>query len=162
MVTTTVEAIRDRILEVLEGETPRLLAGDRFVRYRNEADGDFVAWAEAFPTAALRRVQVRDTGEDEPPEVTGGGIAWRTVILEILVAYPQTGRAGEKNALDRDRVIEEDIDQIAHAVGRWGAGRFVAPAAEAAWEGSDETVAVGNGVDFLIIRQKMGFWATSP
>lgn len=163
MSTTTAEAIRDRILDVLEALVPRVLAGDRFIRYRNEHDGDFVAWAETYPTAALRRVQVRDTGDDEPPIVTGGDVELRRITIEIMVAYPQTARAGNANALGRDDVASSDQDLIEHAVGEWGAGRFVAPHPEASWERGDATVAVGNnGVDFLIIRQSMLFWRSMP
>lgn len=155
--TTTAEAIRDRILDVLEALTPRALSEYAFLRHQEDGDGDFVTWVETYPQSCLRRVHVRQVS-DEGPETTAGDVAWVRVMFEIAIAYPHSNAYGTDSGLDRDDVIEQDTDQIKHAVGEWGAGRFVSPYPEATWEGGDESVAIVNGADVLIIRQTMGFW----
>lgn len=156
--TTTAESIRDRIIEVIASLTPTMLVGDRFIEFRNEGEGDFVGWAETYVAGCLRRFQVRDTGDDAPAEVTDGVTELRMVTFEILVAYPQSSRFGQDEALERDDVIAEDLDQIEHAIGEFGRGRFVAPHPEAAWVDGSAITTTGNGVDMLVIQQTMVFW----
>jgi hypothetical protein len=157
---TTAEAIRDRLIAVIEGLTPVSLSGDKFRAYRNEGGADFQSWAEANPPGAFRRVQVRDTGEDESPEVSNTDCEERKVTFSILVAYPQTSRTGKGAALDRDDVIQQDRRSIDKAIGMIGRANLSHPYPDACWlkDGSDAPTRVeGNGVDFLEFRYQYLF-----
>lgn len=156
---TTVAQIRDRMIDVIEALTPTSLAGDKFRAYRNEGAADFRGWAEGNgKSAAWRRFQVRDIGDDAPPDISNQDYELRSVWFEIRVSYPQTHRAGRDAALDRDDVMAEDQHQIENAVGMRGRANFIAPNPIASWvEGSTERE-VGDGVDFLVIRQRMIFY----
>ncbi len=160
---TTSEAIRDRIIAVIEGLVPATDDHVRFRASRNEGDAEFRDWCEANPAATRRRFQVRDDGDDSPPEVTNGDIERRNVKFVILVCYPQTGRDGKDQALDRDDTLWADREQIEHAVGMWGRANFSPPYPDACWlaEGTDDaTRETGTACDFLRIAQAMTFVQT--
>jgi len=156
---TTAELIRDHIIELVEAITPTLLLGDKFERYLNEGDADFVTWCAAHPESVFRRFQVRDTGDDHPPDISNLDVESRLVTFEIRVAYPQTSRYGKNNALDRDDVMSADQHQIEHTVGLCGYANFTgASAPNAAWvEGATRRDQDG-GIDFLVITQTMRFY----
>lgn len=155
---TTADLIRDRMIDVIEQLVPTVLPGDAFVRSTNEGLADFIAECEANPSGALRRFQVRDTGDDPVPLVTNSDIDEAMVTFEIYVAYPQDERAGDKNALDRDTASSRDANAIKHAVGLWGRANFSPPYPDACWRGDvPRPRRIGKGVDFLIIRQTMSF-----
>ncbi len=160
MPTTTAEAIRDRRLDVVEAIVPNQLGGDKFRRYRNEGDGDFEAWCETNPPAAWRRFQIRDTGDDDPPEVTNLDVELRSTTYEVRVAYQQTSRAGRDAALDRDDVLEGDYVQIRAAIGETGRGNFAAPYPDACVDGLAISMERVNGtaVDFMVMRLTMSFY----
>ena len=94
----TAEAIRDRVYTLIEALTPTSLSSDKFRRYRNEADADFTEWSEANAAAALRRFQVRETGDDEPPLTSAVTEERVRLRLQVQIAYPQTHRYGSANA----------------------------------------------------------------
>lgn len=154
---STAESIRDRIIAVIEALTPESFAGDKFRRYRNEGAGRFEDWADDNPQAALRRFQVRDTGEDTPPAVSNTDIEQREVTFSILVAYPQNARAGKDQALDRDDLMSLDQHQIEKAVGMQGRANFTSPYPDACWLSGSTARTVGAACDFLEIRQVMTF-----
>jgi hypothetical protein len=120
----TAAAIRNRVIALLEAITPTSLAGTPFRGYRNEGDADFEAWAGKNPSAAFRRVQVRQVGEEDPPLVSHVTEERVRLKLEARIAYPQTHRYGDKNGLSRDDVIAEDWLKINRAVGIYGRGNF--------------------------------------
>jgi hypothetical protein len=155
---TTVESIRDRIIDVIAALTPTALSGDLFRPYRNEGAAEFMLAMESAPTGALRRVQVIDDGSDEPPEMSSGVEEERLVTFQVLVAYPQTGRYGAEQGLDRHDVMKQDQRQIEQAIGLHGRANFVNPYPDAGWRpgGGVERVS-GAGVDFLVITQRMAF-----
>jgi hypothetical protein len=150
---TTADAIRDRVISVIAGLAPTSIAGTKFRAYRNEGDADFTAWCERNPAQALRRFQVRDTGSDEPPEISNTDTELRTVVLEVLVAYPQNNRTGSRAALDRDDAATEDRRQIEAAIGMIGRANFAPPYPDACWrlEEWDVTRTEGAGIDFVAI-----------
>lgn len=158
MATTTAEAIRDRILTVIEAITPSSLSVDKFRRYRNERGADFVGWAEENQAAAFRRFQVRDDGSDAAPEVSDATTELRSISFTIIVAYPQTNRAGRDAALDRDDLMSADQHAIEHAVGLRGYANFAGAYPNASWTDGSVSREVGDGVDFLVIRQTMRFY----
>lgn len=157
MSTTTAEAIRDRILTVIEALTPSSLSADKFRRYRNEGGADFVSWCEANPAAAFRRVQVRSSGAVQSPAVSNTDVEEHVASFLVIVAYPQTSRSGRDAALDRDDLIDADAHSIDNAIGMRGTANFRTPYPDAWWsspgEGAEHvTVERGDGVDFLTMR----------
>ncbi len=152
--TTTPSAIRDRIYTVIEALTPGSLAGDKFHRYRNEGGANFEKWAEAHPTAARRRFQVRKHGTVPPADVSNCDVERRIVTFKVRVAYPQTSRDGDAGAMDRDDAIDHDQQAIEYAIGMCGRANFSssvdATYPDACWlPEQDMEVIAGDGVDFL-------------
>jgi hypothetical protein len=146
----TAEAIRDQILTLIEGITPTSLSGDKFRRYRNEGGADFEEWANRQPTAAFRRVQARQVGEDEPPTVSNTTTEEVKLTIQILVAYSQNARAGSTNALDRDDAINKDWKSINAKVGIYGRGNF-SSTNDCTPRGATMTMERGNGIDMMTI-----------
>lgn len=157
---TTEEEIRDYMIALIRGLTPRLLEHDRFEVYRDEEDADFVEWTEAHVQGSLRRFQVRSTGSIPPPDVTNTDVEALTVTFQILVAYPQTHRAGRDNARDRDDMMSADLHQIQQTVGLNGYRNFtgIGGNPDASWITGENSRVIGNGVDYLVIRQTMRFF----
>lgn len=161
--TTTAAAIRDRIVALIEALTPTSLVGDRFRESRNEGAAAFAAWCEGpGKAAAWRRFQVRSTGEFQSPVVSNTDVELHYVTFEVRVAYPQTHRAGRAAALDRDDVMREDQVLIESTIGLRGYANFASPHPVASWVEGSTTREVGEGVDFLVITQRMTFYAESP
>ncbi len=161
MSTTTAHAIRDRIQTVIEALTPGSDQRTRFVRYRNEGPADFLKWSAGNAAAALRRFQVRDDGNDEPPPVSNTDVEQRRMVVVIRVAYAQDSRAGHNNALDRDDLIQSDFEQINGAIGMYGKANFTAlsgfpDAVPLPYVG--KTVSRSKNVDILEIRQPYLFY----
>lgn len=162
MSTTTADAIRDRVIAVISALVPASLPSDRFRPYLNEGDGDFAAFAADNADASWRRFQVRDTGDYSPPAVSNTDVAEDIVTFAIAVAYPQTSRAGAKNALDRDTVMKQDQRLLEQAIGLGGGANFAGSFPNASWRGSKTARRVIAGVDMLVITQTMGFWQAAP
>jgi hypothetical protein len=155
---TTAEAIRARIITVIVDLTPASDAGVDFTPFRNELAANFRRWADQNAASAHRRFQVRDIGEDSPPDVSNTDVESRRVTYEIVIAYPQTHRWGADAALDRDDVMSQDQHQIEHAIGLTGRANFSGSYPDACWvEGSTERE-IGDACDFLVIRQTMMFY----
>jgi hypothetical protein len=155
---TTAEAIRDRIIAVIGGLTPKTIATDRFIAFRNERDGAFQAWAEANPTGCRRRFQVRQLRDRRAPDISNTDFEERMVTFRILVAYPQSHRDGPGAALDRDDALDSDMMQIEHAIGMCGRANLAPPYPDACWrlEGNGEPSRIaetieGAGVDIGVM-----------
>lgn len=151
---TTKAAIRDRIHALIEALTPEQLAGDKFRRFRNEGGARFIEWCEANTKAAWRRFQVREVGADDDPDFTNTDGEYRYVSFRLLVAYPQTHRAGRDAALDRDDLVELDWFQISQAIGLNGRGNFTSPNPDACPVlcRKEEQLVERDGVDFLDVE----------
>jgi len=159
MATTTPEAIRDRFITVIETLTPSRDSGTRFRAYRNEGGADFIAWAEAHPAGAQRRVQVRTSLASEAPLVSNTDVEEHRVTITVLVAYAQNARMGTGQALDRDDAMDADQFQIDYAVGMCGAANFSPPYADATWvDGSPASRIVGAACDFIQLEYTMTYW----
>lgn len=158
---TTEEAIRDRAIALIALIAPHINAGDAFNPFRNPRAADFYAEMEAAPASAVRRYQVRTSGNGGPPEVSNSDFEEMPVTLTILVAYPQIHRWGSDNALDRDDVIESDRKLIQKAIGIYGRANFSPPHPDACWRsGNYQTIRGGRGVDYLEIVQAMTYRGT--
>lgn len=155
----TAAEIRDRAIAVIRELQPLMHTGVAFVPYRHEQDGDLAAWAVERPTGALRRFSARDARTAGPGLVSTTDIEAKFVDLEVLVAYPHTGRLGPQNALDRDDTMRSDQRLIEHAIGVSGWANFSSPAAE--WVRGRTARAIATGVDFLVIRQTMRYRRTA-
>jgi hypothetical protein len=149
--TSTPSAIRDQVRTILSQVDPVSLTGTRFRDFRNEGKADFREWAEAHPTSALRRYQVRNIGNDEPPEVSNTVFETRRLTLEILIAYPQDNRAGRDNAMDRDDIIDEDWDYIDFNIGLCGRVNFYTTH-DCTPLGCTKEIERGTTCDFMVIR----------
>jgi hypothetical protein len=152
----TAESIRDRIYTLIEALTPVSLTADKFVRYRNEGAAEFDEWAEAKPNAALRRFQVREVGDDEPPETSSATEERVRVRFEVRIAYPQTSRYGAANGMDRDDVMNEDWKRINFAVGIYGRGNF-SGANDCTPLGAVKSREAGGKVDYLVVDCEMEY-----
>jgi hypothetical protein len=159
MATTTVAAVRDRIIAVVKGLTPVSDSALPFGPFNNELGATFRRWADSNAPAAHRRFQIRDTGRTRPPDISNILIQSRQVTFEFVGAYPQTHLWGGDNALDRDDVMRQDQEQIWHAVGPAGRENFTPSAyPDAFWRGGEVLDrAIGRACDFLIIRLTMEF-----
>jgi hypothetical protein len=155
---TTVDLIRDRIIALIHALVPTSLVRDRFRVYRDEAE-DFIAWAQATKAGALRRFQVVDTFDDAGAATSDTLVEERVATFEILVAYPQTARAGSEAGRDRVRMMREDQQQLENAVGLRGYGNFAGSYPNASWTEGTAAREVRDGVDVLVIRQTMRFYA---
>jgi hypothetical protein len=149
----TAESIRDRIYALLEALTPDSLADVRFRRYRNEDDADFPAWAERNAAACLRRFQVREIGDDEPPLVSNVQVEVIETEFEIRIAYPQTHRYGAANAMDRDDVMNQDWKRINFLIGIYGRGNF-SSSHDCTPLGAVKTRESGGKVDYLVVTAR--------
>lgn len=156
MALATAESIRDRIYALLEALTPTSLTTDKFRRYRNEDGADFEAWAEGKPTAALRRFQVRQVGDDGEPDVSNTTEEIVEIDLEITIAYPQTHRYGPANGMDRDDVRKQDWKQIKHAIGIDGRANF-SSSHDCTPLGAVETLERGGKIDYSVIRARFRY-----
>lgn len=156
--TTTEEAIRDHMIALIAALTPRALAGDRFIPYQHERNARFRSWAEGVKQGSFRKFSVRDVGTGRPPDITNCDVQAVWVDFLILVAYPQTSRAGGDAALDRDDVKRADQYQIEQAVGLSGYPNFAGASPNASWVDGSSEWEEGDGVDFLAIRQTMRFY----
>jgi hypothetical protein len=147
----TQEGIRDRVIALIEALVPSLLSSDRFRSARNEYGADFQSWADQNPAAAWRRFQVREVGDDAPPEVSSITEERVRLQLELVVAYPQGHRAGPRNAMDRDDAINADWKLINAAIGMYGRANF-SGAHDCTPLGATKTRDAGQKVDFLVVR----------
>jgi hypothetical protein len=160
MATTTIYALQNRIVSLIEALTPALHVTPKFRHALDEDGADFRTWATAQKAAALRRFQVRADGADQSPAVSDTMVENRMVIFETVIAYPQTLRAGKLGARDRDRMMVLDQHAIENAIGLRGYGNFTSsnPNASFVADGSSTTREEGDGVDFLVIVQAMRYF----
>lgn len=156
MSTATASAIRDRCRQLLGWIDPVSDTSVRFVDFRNEGKADFREWAEANPAAALRRFQIRNTGDDQPPEVSNTDLERRHLTLEIVISYPQTSRAGADNAMDRDDQIEEDWDAIDFNIGIASRANF-GDTNDCTPLGCTKEIERGDVCDFMVITAEFEF-----
>lgn len=156
MALATQEAIRDRVYALIEAISPSLLTPDKFRRVRNEAGADFAGWAEANPAAALRRFQVREVGEDLPPDVSNADLEAVEIQLSVSLAYPQSHRYGAANAMDRDDVMNADWKQINAAIGLYGRANF-SSSHDCTPLGASKARETGAKVDFLVVTARFRY-----
>ncbi len=109
--TTTLEAIRDRMISRIEALTPSLLAGTKLKKHK--AEEPFRAWAEKSPNSALRRFSILTIGDQEPPVTSDLFIEERNGAFEVLIAYPKRwGAYGAANQRDAEDFINADLALI--------------------------------------------------
>lgn len=157
--TTTAEAIRDRIISLIRALTPNQLTANKFDLFTDEREADIRAWAASVGQGSFRTFQVRETGQDNPPDISNMDVESRLVTFEITVCYPQTSRAGKNAARDRDDLITDDQHLIEHNVGMCGYANFTgASAPNAAWYSGETRRDREDGIDYLVITQTMRFY----
>jgi len=126
MATTTLEAIRDNMISVIEALTPVSSSGAKFRVDR--AVVDFGNWAEEHASSCFRRFAIKDAGGYELPECSDHQEERIRANLVVTVAYPRNqasivGRAANRDLYD---LIREDMHQIDGAIGhRMPAANYV-------------------------------------
>jgi len=124
--TTTVEAIRDQMIATIEGLSPLVFGGQKFLA--NRAVMRFEDWADTHPNACFRRFAVTDLGGYEPPEISDHIIEALRASIRVLVAYPAkaTAKWGADAERDMRDVMRLDMHQIDTAIGHRGGANYVA------------------------------------
>ena len=153
---TTADAIVERVLDIIEALTPDTVS-TRFRRYRDEGDGDFIAWCESNPESAFRRVQARHSGSVRVPEVSNGDFEERTTTVTVTIAYQNDARAGRDQTRSRDALIGLDLDQLEMAIGLYSRANFVAPNPEAYFRDWSSIRATHTACTFLIVEVTYAF-----
>ena len=151
----TAEAIRDRVYTLMEALA--VSGAPKLIRYRNEGGARFDDWAEKNPTACLRRFQVREVGDDAPPETTSASEEYIRLHLEIRIAYPQNHRVGPANAMDRDDMMNADWSLINSAIGIYGRANF-SGANDCTPFGATKTREQGAVVDAMVVSAVFGYF----
>jgi hypothetical protein len=162
--TTTAQAIRDRIITVVQGTVPTVYPVLPFAAYRDESGADFRRWARSHPQTCTRRFQARLISSVQASDVSNVDVEVRLATFDILVAYAKRWRAGA--SFDRDNTMASDQTLIEHTVGRNGYGNFNGAFPNASWLSPDasgsqtETLFERDDgkIDFLVIRQTMRFY----
>jgi hypothetical protein len=154
MATTTVAAIRDQMIGLVQALTPSSLSA---VKFRvDRAELDFREWAAANPASALRRFAITDVGSSEPAEVSNTDVEWRYVTFELVVAYADSGRYGRDYQRDELDVIEQDQHQIEDTIGLRGYGNVTD--ATFMRDGSETSREKLGAVTFLVVRERLGYY----
>ncbi len=150
--TATIEAIRDRVLTLIEGITPAQLTGNRFRRSLDEGAANLIEWAEENPQAAFRRFQVRDDGDDPGvTETSSMNVELRRATLIIGVAYPHDKRAGSGGGRDRDDCMDRDWRKIYNAIGPGNGQGSYSGANDCTVMSCSKYIDRGQACDFLIV-----------
>lgn len=156
MATTTAAAIRSRLAElVVAASRPDV----PFREHRYDQDGDFIAWAESHPDAALRRFSLRLEVKDADPFVMSVTEEWREAWMTLLIAYPRTNRFGALNALGLDDAIRADQRLLEATVGVRGNHNLAGLATVMPQPTEAISWAAGESCDFLLVSQRLGYWA---
>jgi hypothetical protein len=148
--------IRDRILTVLESQTPTVLSGNKFLRHRAERDGRFEDWIEKNPAAALRRIDCSEVGTDDTPDVSSMTEEAVLSDFEIRVAYPQSHRYGPDNARDRMDAVNKDWKLINYCVGLYGRASFSGANDCTVVSATKSNDTIG-AVDVLVVRLRIRY-----
>lgn len=158
MATTTADAIRDRMIAVIGQLAPSLATEDKFRAFKNEDEGDLVAFCEANPTGQVRRYQVIFGGFLGLPEVSNSDFEARQALFTATVCYPHTARYGAGQALDRHKVIERDEALLEKSIGLYGRANFTSPTyPDACCVGWSSRRVSGDACDYLVADVTMLF-----
>ena len=121
--TTTLAAIRDEQIALIQALTPTSLAATKLRVSLGELN--FREWAAAHPEASLRRFAIQDIWDYDIPEVHGGDMVFDPARVEVIVAYPKSPALyGSDNARDMRDIIREDASLIDYTIGAWGTGNY--------------------------------------
>ena len=156
MSTTTVAAIRDRMIALVRALVPTVESGTKFVPYREQLD--FRSWAEAHPDACLRRFSIATRGQVSPPEVTNTDVERVWVEMEAVVAYPVNSRFGERALASLHDVIASDLQQMEHRIGTNGYALYAASNPAATVLTLDTDRENGPVVMFGVLVLRVGFF----
>lgn len=161
MALATGDAIRDRVIALIEGLTPASPPATPLLRrYRNEGGADFVDWAQKNPAAAMRRFQARDDGRDPLPDVSNLDLEDAQLLLIISIAYPQNQRAGSDGALDRDDCARGDWKKINYAIGWAGRANF-SSGHDCTPLGCEMRIEQRTGIDLMVIEARFRFYRST-
>jgi hypothetical protein len=153
-VTATIATIRDRMAVLVTAIVPVVLAGNRLVQSRDEAD--FRTWCETNADAALRRFHIEGR-VGAPPEFSMVDLTLEHATFKLTLAYPKTNRYGAEAGRDRDDAIDSDWRQINVAIGIYGRGNF-SGANDCVPLASRQRIESGVACDFLVVEIDVDYW----
>lgn len=161
MPTTTAAAIRNAIVARIARLVP-VIEAERFIP--SQELSDFRDAAERNKTGCFRRYSVRFMGAVTPPLVSNTDVERVGDDIEVVVAYPTTGRFGAKALHALDDVIASDLRQIEHEVGSNG---FANLNTDLAMVGAATVLTVGQAredgpaVTFGVLRLRVEFYRSN-
>ena len=122
MATTTPGAIRDVLISLVVAATPDAHTQERFRAYDEDASGadDFRAWADANPTACLRRFSIMFRHDVEIPDVCDAVTGERVrQTFDLEIAWPNKSNR-YRDAKGMADVIAADMRKLRGTVGYAG------------------------------------------
>jgi hypothetical protein len=153
---TTLAAVRNRMIEIVRGATPANDNASKFVPYREQ--GDFRDWANQHPSESYRRFSIRTIGSIEAPTVTNTDVEWVWTNAEAVVAYPVNSRHGEKIKTSIDDVITSDLQLIEHRIGTNGYANYAQLDPSAAVLTLATDLEEGDVVTFGVLSLRIGIY----
>lgn len=143
MAVTTAGAIRDVIIARIESKTPPTNGQYPYVPHRHDRMS-LRRWASANPSACYRHFSVEYRGDTEPVEVTDAVIEQVRGTFEIVIAYPNNNRFGNRLGLHDE--MDSDLRHIDRYAGTTGfsetptSNATIISQAHAREDGDDEPV----------------------
>lgn len=156
MAVSTLEAIFARIRDIVELVDPIRLTDTRFRRFRAENGDDFREQMERASDGCFRRFHVDVIESDEVPLVNNTDFAEYNLVAEVIIAYPQTNRAGAENSVARRACMDEDWKEIDFNIGITGRVQFYTTH-DCTPMGCTKEIERGESVDFLVIRAEYSY-----
>ncbi len=154
MPTTTTKLIREQQQTLIAALAPNRMSDVDFREYKDEED--FRDWAEAHPTAALRKFYIEDVGPYELPTISDTLDEEVITNFEVLVAYPKNGRYSTRgNREEMIDVMTKDMHDIDTAIGLRGGANYVS--GQNAALAVDKIIEPGEVVDFLLFNYEINF-----
>ena len=142
------------MIVLVQALTPTTLSSDRFLAHRE--GGDLRTWAEAHPTACLRRFSIRNLGDCAPAVVSDTRVEETSDTFEVVIAYAPNGRHGPNFLTEVDKAIESDQTQVHKTIGPPGYASLTATATVMHQDGFSRED--GNGVTFSVIRYAVAWY----
>lgn len=157
--TTTIAAIRDNLATRIAAVTPTDQANVPFRVYREEMP--FREWCAANPGGCFRRYSVRATATVTAPTVTDTAVEWVEQDLDVMIAYPTTGRFGARVMVDVDEIVFADLQKLEHTVGTNGYATFAASIPDAAVTTIEAAREDAGPVTFGVLRLRAHFYRSN-
>ena len=153
LTTTTIGAVRDRMISTLEAATPTVLSHRKFRAHRENLE--LTDFAEKAAHAALRVFTIRDSF---PGTVTVSTVDLREIrtVIEVVVAYPRTANyrdsSTSKPILELADVMRADLKLLREKVGLIGYAALERDGINACVLDEEVSVVDGAACSYLVLR----------